>query len=158
MYVLNKTLRYFLKYIILNNFSIQVENAVRQGHHALMSRESGMQAQKKNVELKRVTQIQFRCHKVDHIHSSMSASSDPQSVSSATECVPTLFKNHKEFTHYASSSLMAPLYQLHTNGPLQQCNRLNLENESSQRKCDLQMEQAQMGYWTHHSSSKASVH
>ncbi|KAJ8260054.1 hypothetical protein GJAV_G00176540 [Gymnothorax javanicus] len=47
--------------------------------------------------------------------------------------------DHKEFKTYISSSVMAPLYQLQTNGPLQQCYRLDVDNESSQSQCDPQM-------------------
>ncbi len=83
--------------------------------------------------------INFKHHKADHIHEGSSAStSDPTSVTSA-ECAPKLFKDHKEFKNFISSSVMAPLYQLQTNGPLQQCYRLVIDNESSQSQCDLQM-------------------
>lgn len=95
---------------------------------------------RKNAELKRVKHINFKCHKADHIHEGSSASastSDPTGATSA-ECAPKLFKDHREFKTYIRSSVMAPLYQLQTNGPLQQCYRLVVD-ESSQSQNDLQI-------------------
>lgn len=97
-----------------------------------------------NVEQKKGKHINFKRHKPDHIHPGSSAP-DPLSVSS-TEAPPKLFKDHSEFKTYVSSSVMAPLFNLQTDGLLQLCYRLDVENnESSQSQCDLQIPHTEHG-------------
>jgi len=87
---------------------------------------------RKNVELKMVMHIKFKRHKPDHIHPGSTTSiPDPVSVSPA-EAPPKLFKNHAEFKTYVSSSVMAPLFQLQTDGLLQRCYRLDVGSSDHQ--------------------------
>lgn len=99
---------------------------------------------KQNVEQKKVKHINFKRHKPDHIHPGSSAQ-DPICVST-TEGSPKHFKDHSEFKTYVSSSVMAPLFQLQTDGLLQRCYRLDVENnESSRSQCDLQIAHTEHG-------------
>ena len=87
--------------------------------------------------------IHLKRHKPDHIHPGSSTSAS--SVSSTEGC-PKPFKDHSEFKSYVSSSVMAPLFQLQTDGLLQRCYRLDIENnESTQSQCDLQIPHTEHG-------------
>ncbi|CAM4321381.1 unnamed protein product [Leuciscus chuanchicus] len=95
--------------------TFKVENAVRQGKTGMACTDVQRKwnsGAKKNVGMRKVKNINFNHHRPYHIYpgtSTMQESTMP----------PQLFKNHREFIVHSNSSVMAPLFQLQTNGLIQ---------------------------------------
>lgn len=79
---------------------------------------------KKNVGMRKVKNINFNHHRSYHIYpgtSTMQESTMP----------PQLFKNHREFIAHSNSSVMAPLFQLQTNGLIQLSYRADVDSNKA---------------------------
>lgn len=79
---------------------------------------------KKNVGMRK--DIHFNHRRPYHIYPGPSGSSVQESTSS-----PQIFKNHREFITHSNSSVMAPLFQLKTNGLLQLSYRADVDSSKA---------------------------
>jgi len=74
----------------------------------------------------KVKDINFNHHRPYHVYPGPSESSAQESTIS-----PKLFKNHREFITHCNSSVMAPLFQLQTNGLLQLSYRADVDSSKA---------------------------
>lgn len=81
---------------------------------------------KKNVGMRKVKDINFSHHRPYHVYPGPSESSVQESATS-----PQVFKNHREFITHSNSSVMAPLFQLQTNGLLQLSYRADVDSSKA---------------------------
>lgn len=81
---------------------------------------------KKNVGMRKAKDINFNHHRPYHIYPGPSESSVHESTTA-----PKIFKNHREFITHSNSSVMAPLFQLQTNGLLQLSYRADVDSSKA---------------------------
>lgn len=106
--------------MLIYNFFLQVENAVRQGKTGIACTDVQRKwntGTRKNVGQRKIKQISFSHHKPNLIYASPIIPAPYQIIA------PQLFCSHDEFKQSVDSSVMAPLFQLQTNGLLQLCYR-----------------------------------